>query len=107
VEIQQEVIPSYVENQQGLDKIPPAAGHWGNAGRNSIIGPGQFLLNASMLRTFRFTDRVSGDFRLDAANLLNHVTFTSWGTTANSSQFGLPVSANAMRTVQTSFRVRF
>ena len=86
---------------------PPAPGRWGNAGRNSIIGPGQFALNASMSRTFRFSDRVSGDFRLEALNALNHVTFTSWNTTATSTQFGLPVSANAMRTVQTTFRVRF
>ena len=86
---------------------PPGAGRWGNAGRNSIVGPGQFTLNISMSRTFRFSDRMSGDFRLDAVNALNHVTFTSWNTTATSPQFGLPVSANAMRTVQTTFRVRF
>jgi hypothetical protein len=86
---------------------PPASGRWGNAGRNSIIGPGQFTLNASMGRTFRFSDRVSGDFRLDAVNALNHVTFLSWNATATSPQFGVPVSPNPMRTVQTSLRVRF
>ena len=31
----------------------PLPGQWGNAGRNSIIGPAQFTLNASMGRTFR------------------------------------------------------
>jgi hypothetical protein len=86
----------------------PAAGHWGNAGRNSIVGPERFGLNASMSRTFRFSDRVSADFRLDAANVLNHVTFSSWNTNASSSQFGLPPSsANQMRTVQSTLRVRF
>jgi hypothetical protein len=85
----------------------PGPGRWGNAARNSITGPGQFALNASLARTFRFSERISGDFRLDALNALNHVTFTSWNTTATSAQFGLPVSANAMRTVQTTFRLRF
>ena len=85
----------------------PKAGHWGNAGRNSIIGPGQFTLNASMARTFRFTDRVNADFRLDATNVLNHVTYPKWNVVATSSQFGLPNSANAMRTVQATMRVRF
>jgi hypothetical protein len=86
---------------------PPAEGQWGNAGRNSIIGPGQFNLNASLVRTFRLGDRVNGDFRIDALNALNHVTFTSWNTILNSAQFGVPVSTNAMRTMQTTFRVRF
>jgi hypothetical protein len=85
----------------------PTTGRWGNAGRNSIIGPGQFSLNSSLARTFRFSDRVAGEFRLEALNTLNHVTFTSWNTTATSPQFGLPLSANQMRRVQTTFRVRF
>jgi len=85
----------------------PAAGHWGNAGRDSITGPGQFLLNASFGRTFRVSDRVSMDFRLDATNALNHVTYPNWNTTVTSSQFGLPNTANPMRNIQTVFRARF
>ena len=85
----------------------PAAGRWGNAGRNSITGPMQFSLNASMARTFRFSDRISADFRLDATNALNHVTFPSWNTTFSNAQFGLPVSANGMRSVTSTLRVRF
>jgi hypothetical protein len=86
----------------------PATGHWGNAGRDSITGPGQFTLNGSMGRTFRLTDRFSLDARVDATNALNHVTYSSWNTIVNSSQFGLPpASANAMRSLQTTFRVRF
>ncbi|HYL75939.1 MAG TPA: carboxypeptidase regulatory-like domain-containing protein [Bryobacteraceae bacterium] len=85
----------------------PASGHWGNAGRDSITGPRQFLLNASFGRTFRVSDRVSMDFRLDATNALNHVTFPNWNTTVTSFQFGLPSTANPMRNIQTVFRARF
>jgi hypothetical protein len=85
----------------------PAAGLWGNAGRNTITGPGQFSLNASISRTFRVNERISMDLTVNANNVLNHVTFPRWNTTVNSSQFGLPTSANAMRTVQPSLRVRF
>ena len=85
----------------------PAPGHWGNAGRNSITGPSQFGLNASLSRTFRTSDRTSLDLRVDANNALNHVTFPSWNTTVGSSQFGLPMTANAMRNVQTTVRWRF
>jgi hypothetical protein len=83
------------------------AGEWGNAGRNSITGPAQFNLNASLGRTFRLNDRFNLDFRVDSTNALNHVTFTDWNTTINSPQFGLPVNANAMRSMQTTLRLRF
>ena len=79
-----------------------AAGLWGDAGRNSITGPDQFALNASMGRSF-------GDFdlRFDSTNALNHVTFPSWNTVTNGAQFGLANAANAMRSVQATLRWRF
>jgi trimeric autotransporter adhesin len=85
----------------------PSPGQWGDAGRNSIMGPAQFTLNASMGRTFRLNSRFNLDLRVDSANLLNHVTFTSWDAAANSTQFGLPAGANRMRSLQTAVRVRF
>lgn len=85
----------------------PAAGQWGNAGRNSITGPSQFSLNASLGRTFQMNDRMSLDVRFDSNNALNHVTFPSWNTTLYSAQFGLPMIANSMRTIQTNVRLRF
>ncbi len=85
----------------------PLPGQWGNAGRDSITGPAQFTLNASAGRTFRLTDRLSGDLRIDSTNPINHVTFPSWNTTFASAQFGLPAAANAMRSLTTGFIVRF
>ncbi len=83
------------------------SGQWGNAGRNSITGPAQFTLNASLARTFRVSDRLNLDLRVDSTNALNHVAFTAWNTTVNSFQFGLPAAANAMRSLQTTLRLRF
>ncbi len=85
----------------------PAPGQWGNAGRDSIAGPSQFSLNASLGRTFRMSDRYSLDLRVDSTNALNHVVYSSWNTTVTSAQFGLPTSANAMRSLQTTLRLRF
>jgi trimeric autotransporter adhesin len=81
----------------------PKAGQWGTAGRNSIVGPSQFTLNASMGRTFA----ENLDLRFDSTNALNHVTYPSWNTVVSSSQFGLPVTANAMRSLQATLRWRF
>jgi hypothetical protein len=85
----------------------PLPGQWGNAGRDSIVGPDQFIWNASMGRTFRLEGRFNLDLRLDSTNFLNHVTFTSWNSTINSAQFGLPVAANPMRSMQATLRLRF
>jgi hypothetical protein len=86
---------------------PPAPGRWGNAGRNSINGPSQFTMNASLARTFRSSDRFSMDFRVDAFNFLNTVNFPTWNTIVGNPQFGLPSFASPMRTIQSTFRTRF
>jgi len=85
----------------------PAPGQWGNAGRNSITGPSQFALNGSLGRSFQWGDRYNIDLRIDATNVLNHVTFKSWNTTVNNAQFGLPKSVDPMRSVQTTMRLKF
>jgi hypothetical protein len=85
----------------------PAPGQWGSAGRNSIVGPAQFSLNAGVTRTFLVGDRLNLDWRLDATNVLNRVTYSSVNTLVGSPQFGLPNRANTMRKIQMSLRLRF
>lgn len=87
--------------------VAPAAGTWGNAGRNSLRGPSQLSFDASIARTFRLKGRLSLDYRLAATNLLNRVTFAAINTVITSSQFGLPTVANQMRRIQMTFRLRF
>jgi hypothetical protein len=85
----------------------PPAGQWGNARRDGITGPAQFSLNAAMVRTFRLDAKVNLDAQIAAMNVLNHVAYTSWISNIDSTQFGLPAAANAMRSIQTSLRLRF
>jgi hypothetical protein len=85
----------------------PASGQWGDAGRNSGRGPMQFGLNAGITRTFPWGSRLNLDWRIDATNVLNHVTYSSVNALVGSPQFGLPSAANQMRRVQTSLRLRF
>ena len=80
----------------------PPTGFWGNAGRNSLTGPNQFVMNATMSRDFeRF------NLRIDSTNPLNHVTYSPWNNVVNSGQFGLPSSANPMRSISATLRWRF
>jgi hypothetical protein len=87
----------------------PAPGQWGTAARNSITGPPQFGLNAGVARTFPLGERLNLDWRIDATNFLNVVTYsnTSVGALVGSPQFGLPNRANTMRRVQSTVRLRF
>jgi hypothetical protein len=86
--------------------MAPALGAWGNAGRNSARGPAEFSLDGSLTRSFRMGGRTV-DFRLDATNLLNRVTYAAVNTLVGSPQFGLPTAANQMRRFQTSLRMGF
>jgi hypothetical protein len=85
----------------------PPAGQFGNAGRNAVTGPAQFGLNAAVGRTFRWGNRFNVDWRIDASNVLNRVTYAGVNTFVGSPQFGLPNRANQMRRLQSSLRVRF
>jgi hypothetical protein len=85
----------------------PAAGQWGSAARNSITGPAQFNLNAGLGRSFQWTERLTLDWRFDATNVLNRVTYASINAIVGSPQFGLANRANTMRKIQTTARLRF
>jgi trimeric autotransporter adhesin len=85
----------------------PAPGEWGNAGRNSIRGPGQAALDASVSRVFRLRGRLNFEWRVAATNVLNRVTFAAINTVIASPQFGLPTLANPMRRLQATLRLRF
>lgn len=88
--------------------VPPA-NRYGNAGRNTIPGPGTFAMNASFGRSFQIGEntrhRLEG--RLEANNVLNHVNITSYGTVVNSATYGLATAAGQMRSIQLTVRFRF
>ncbi len=85
----------------------PAAGLWGNAGRNTIPGPAVFSMDSSLGRVFRFGERRSADLQFQSTNILNHVTITNWGTAVGASTYGEATNAAAMRKLTVSLRFRF
>jgi len=86
----------------------PAPGTFGNAARNTIPGLAQWSWNNAFGRSFRFGEtRRAIEFRIEATNLLNHVNFTSIGTVVNASNYGIPLAASGMRSIQANVRFRF
>jgi hypothetical protein len=87
--------------------IPPA-GTFGTAGRDTIIGPGMFMLNLSIARNINLhSERRRLEFRVDSTNTLNHVNPSGLVTVVNSSQFGEITSAGGMRQATATLRFRF
>ncbi len=85
--------------------IPP--GQYGNAGRNTIPGPGLFSVNLAFARSFTFAERRRLEFRFEANNVFNNVNYTNLYTVVNAVNYGLPSAAGAMRTVDAVVRFRF
>ncbi len=87
---------------------PPPTGQFGDAGRNTIPGPDMLAVNMAFGRSFQFGDtRRRLEFRFEANNVFNQVSYTSINTVVNASTYGLPVSAAAMRTCDVVMRFRF
>jgi hypothetical protein len=84
-----------------------APGEWGSAPRNLFNGPAPFSMNASVTRTFRIGERINMDYRIDATNVLNRVTFSGINTQITSDQFGYANRTNDMRKIRMLFRFRF
>ena len=86
----------------------PAAGTFGNAGRDILVAPGLVNIDGSMFKSFRFRERVTLQFRAEVFNSMNHTnfgwpvitTFTSSG--AYSSSAGVITS-----TLTTSRQLQF
>jgi hypothetical protein len=86
---------------------PPPFGRYGNAGRNTIPGPGRFSLNLSLSRSFHLSERQRLEFRLDGANLTNTAIFTNFATVINALNYGNPTAAQAMRAFRATMRYKF
>jgi hypothetical protein len=109
------VRPNYVSGQNvyggagGLFLNPdafvgPAAGQFGNVGRDSLYGPNQFSMIGSMARSFQ--DKYT--LTVAATNIPNHPSYTGvYSTVGSSSKFGQFLPPGAMRTLSATFRWTF
>jgi hypothetical protein len=88
----------------------PPSGELGDAGRNTIPGPWSWSLNTALGRYFTLGGEGSRkriELRLETNNTLNHVNIANVNTVFGSANYGLPVTAGAMRTVDINIRFRF
>jgi carboxypeptidase family protein len=73
----------------------PAPYTYGNAGRNSLRGPGYTDVDFSLFRNFTFLERYTFQFRAESFNLFNHPNFANPDSTVEDSNFGKITSINS------------
>lgn len=96
--------------------VDPALGSFGNAGRNSVAGPGLYNVDFSVFKAFRTSESTRLEFRSEFFNVLNHAnllpaqTGPQFGintTSMGSPEFGFLTAARAPREIQFSLKFFF
>ncbi|HYZ87244.1 MAG TPA: carboxypeptidase-like regulatory domain-containing protein [Bryobacteraceae bacterium] len=85
------------------------SGTFGNVGRNTVIGPGIFQFDASLLKNFNITEDRYLQFRFEAFNALNHPNWGNPNTNVNNrNTFGtISGTRNNMRQLQLALKFVF
>jgi hypothetical protein len=86
---------------------PPAAGTFGNLGKNALWGPGSFVVDANISKNFALSERCKLQFRGEFFNALNHVNPNEPNQSMNSADFGLIRGAGSPRTGQVALKLTF
>ncbi len=87
--------------------VVPPSGQFGDARRNIIEGPGQFVFNMAFSKTLLVKDTRALELRLSANNVFNSPQFTAIDTIVNSPTFGQVLTVGPMRRVTFTARYRF
>lgn len=86
----------------------PAAFTFGDAGRNSVYGPGLRKTDVALQRDFPISGRTRLEFRAEAFNVFNHTNYGSPERFVNTPQFGsVTMAATSARQIQFVGRLKF
>jgi len=88
-------------------KAPPAY-TFGNAGRNSVYGPGMETMDLGVVRSFNMREMARLEMRAEFFNALNHTNLGTPNRFVNTSTFSsITESTTPGREVQVSARISF
>ena len=85
----------------------PAVGGWGNAGFNSLRGPGRDNWNLSLFKSFAFGESRRLELRAESFNIWNHTQFDQVSNGLGASNFGQVTSAFDPRVFQFGAKIYF
>jgi hypothetical protein len=98
--------PSHWFNTRAF--VLPPFGTFGNVGRNSVIGPGLFVADLSLIKNVRLTREHTLQLRIEGFNVTNHPNWANPNNTLVSSSFGrITGTRTNMREVQFGVKYLF
>jgi len=87
--------------------VAPPSGQYGNARRNSIIGPGTKAFDMAFTKIIPLKESRMLEFRAQSTNIFNIPTYSSIDTSVTSPTFGRVTAVGAMRQFTMTARFRF
>jgi hypothetical protein len=87
--------------------VAPPLGQFGDARRNSIIGPPTRVFDMAFTKIFPLKESRVLEFRAQATNIFNIPQYTGIDTVVNSPTFGRVTAVGGMRAIQLTSRFRF
>ena len=84
-----------------------AVGHFGSSRPGAILGPGIQVWDVSVIKNFKFAERVGLQLRLETFNTFNHGNPSSIDTNVGDSNFGAVTAWQDPRNVQIGAKVNF
>lgn len=85
----------------------PALGSYGNAGRNLLIGPGNYNLDFALFKKFAIAERMQVQFRWEMFNTFNHANLNNPRSNISVARPGQIDTTSGPRIMQLGLRMTF
>ncbi|MCI0746954.1 MAG: hypothetical protein L0Y58_16245, partial [Verrucomicrobia subdivision 3 bacterium] len=87
--------------------ILPAAGSYGNAGRNLLVGPGSYNLDFALFKKFAVRERLLLQYRWEMFNTFNHANLNNPRSNIGAARPGQIDTTSGPRIMQMGLRLTF
>jgi hypothetical protein len=87
--------------------VLPALGSYGNAGRNSLIGPGNYNLDFALFKKVSIRENCQIQYRWEMFNALNHANLGNPRSNISAARPGQIDSTSGPRIMQMGLRLTF
>ena len=85
----------------------PPGDSFGDAGRNTVVGPSTFLVNMTLIKNISLGRPRTLSLRVSASNVFNTPPLVGIDTVVNSPTYAQVVQVGSMRSIQLQTRFRF
>ena len=101
-------IGSRIDTYLNRDAFQSSVTEWGNLGRNTVVGPSQRRVDASLSKITRLVNRTTLELRVEAYNITNTPSFRNPASDLSAGDFGeITQTRGGPRVIQLGMKLRF